>query len=67
MSEVITAEEFAAFTPRQRGYAVYMCGSRKDQPNVPNEKNPYPNGSNEWREWNSGESAGIIEVQDLDD
>lgn len=36
----MTAEQFFNLTPLQRGYAVYMCGEREDQPNIPNERKP---------------------------
>ena len=34
-SPVITTEEFLAFTPYAKGYAVYMCDDHSDQPNIP--------------------------------
>lgn len=67
MSELITQEEFQAFTPRQRGYAVYMVGSRADQPNVPDEENPYPRGSKAYAEWMSGLAQAIVHAQDCDE
>ena len=62
--EVITENEFKNFTPRQRGYAVYMVGSRNDQPHVPDEDNPYKFESFEWDEWEIGRDKAILEVQD---
>jgi hypothetical protein len=43
----MTATTFAALPPWARGYVVYMLGSRDDEPDVPDESNPYPDGSAE--------------------
>ncbi len=63
----MTAAEFAALNPRQRGYVVYMCGSRDDEPYVPNEQNPYERGTLEWADWDCGAMQAMLEVQDADD
>ena len=63
-SVVLTAERFAALPPRARGYAVYMVGSRDDQPNVPDERNPYPVGSSDAQEWDAGALSAYLEVLD---
>ena len=62
--QVLTKEEFETLKPRTRGYVVYMAGNRDDQPNVPNEKNPYPAGSKEHEEWNEGQRQAILQAQD---
>lgn len=64
---MITAEQFAALTPQQRGYAVYMLGERADEPYIPNESNPYPPGSSEAAEWDEGQQFAVLDVQDSDD
>ena len=66
MSDALTKEDFEALQPHTRGYAVYMCGSRDDQPNVPDEKNPYPEGSKENEQWANGAMAACIEAQESD-
>ena len=43
----MTSDEFENLTPAQRGYVVYTCGARADEPHVPDEQNPYPEGSDE--------------------
>lgn len=60
----MTAATFAALPPRARGYVVYMLGSRDDEPDVPDEANPYPDGSAEHREWKDGAWAAYLEVLD---
>lgn len=61
---MITKKEFAGLKPKMRGYVVYMAGCRKDQPNVPDEKNPYIEGSKAASEWDLGQAMGILEAQD---
>ena len=61
---MFTEAQFEAFLPFDRGYVVYMCGERDDQPNIPAETNPYDMGSNEYQEWEDGQMAAVIETQD---
>ena len=63
----LTKEEFESLSPTDRGYAVYMAGERDDQPNIPNEKNPYPKGTKEHEEYDQGAFMGVLEVQDYDE
>jgi len=60
----MTKKQFQALSPWRRGYAVYMCGSRPDEPNVPDESDPYRGGSRESRRWNEGQRAAILAVID---
>lgn len=60
----MSKEEFEALDPKTRGYAVYMMGNRSDEPNVPNEDNPYPAGSPEHAAWDDGQSLAVQDVQD---
>lgn len=64
--ETVTAEQWAEISrrPFPRGYLVYMCGERDDQPNVPNEANPYPAGSPEAQAWDDGSHAAYVAVLD---
>lgn len=64
---VISADEFARLSPRTRGWAVYVAGERDDQPNIPNEKNPYPAGSHEHAEWDAGQQQAYIETLDSEE
>jgi len=66
MSKTIamTAAAFQTLPPRARGYVVYMLGSRDDQPNVPDESNPYPVRSAEHSEWKDGAWSAYLEVLD---
>lgn len=61
---MITKEGFQILTPKQRGYVVYMCGARDDEPNVPDEENPYPKNSTEHREWNEGAAIACHQAAD---
>ena len=67
MSDVLTKEEFEALPPHTRGYAVYMMGARDDQPHVPNEGNPYQQGTLEHEHWLTGAERACIEAQEGDD
>ena len=60
-TDTVTAEQFDALSPRGKGYAVYMCGNREDQPNVPAEYEPAPE---DREEYSAGQSAGVLEAQD---
>jgi hypothetical protein len=69
MSERVpyTVEEFLALSPRARGYLVYMYGERDDQPNVPNESNPYPSGSADADAWDEGQRRAVLVAQDSEE
>ena len=66
-NKVLTKEEFEALDPYNRGYAVYMMGARADQPNVPDEKNPYPPGSQQQLAWIRGMTAAVLDAQDSEE
>lgn len=66
-SPEMSKEEFRRLAPGARGYAVYWYGERDDQPNVPNESNPYPAGSTEFQEWARGQSQAMIDAQDSEE
>ncbi len=63
----ITVDEFAEAEPYEQGYAVYMLGSREDQPNVPNNTCPYDPESVEAECWNAGQKAAVIDAQDSEE
>lgn len=60
----MTSAEFEALSPYDRGFVVYLCGARKDQPNVPDESNPYPPGSSEAAAWDRGAWSAYLGVLD---
>lgn len=64
---VMTAAQFARLAPLQRGYVVYMCGERDDQPNVPNESNPYAAGSDDAAAWDEGARRAVLDAQDSEE
>lgn len=57
----MTAAEFDALTPHQKGYAVYMAGDRDDQPNIPSTYVPDPD---EAADFAAGQRQGVIEAID---
>lgn len=64
---MITKEQFEAFTPRQRGYVVYMRGAWESEPHVPEEENPYPAGSEDYAEWARGQMQGVLVAQNSEE
>jgi hypothetical protein len=64
---MMTTVEFSKLTPRQRGYVVYMMGERADEPDVPNESNPYAAGSNDAIEWGEGRRRAVLIAQDSEE
>jgi hypothetical protein len=67
MTQELTKEEFEALPPLTRGYATYMLGARDDQPHVPDERNPYLEGTSEHDHWTLGAERASIEAQEGDD
>lgn len=63
----MTKEKFEALEPGARGYTVYMAGCHPDQPNIPDEKNPYPEGSVEHKRWEDGAMAAYLAVLDSEE
>lgn len=59
----VTKKAFDAFSPRSKGYAVYMAGERKDQPNIP--KIWVPPDEESRVEYDKGQAAAVLEVQDV--
>jgi len=64
---VITEEEFEALSPHGRGFVAYWYGSREDQPNVPDERCPYAEDSEEAREWHRGQQTACLAAQDSEE
>jgi len=64
---MISKRQFLKLKPYERGYAVYMAGERDDEPNVPNEQNPYRHGSNNAAEWERGQQQAVLDVQDSEE
>jgi len=64
---VITKEEFEALSPHGRGFVAYWYGSREDQPNVPDERCPYAEDSEEAREWHRGQQTACLAAQDSEE
>ena len=61
--KAMTTDCFNSLSAFWRGFHVYMKGTRSDQPNVPDEKNPFPSGSNH-EGWEKGQLEAILIVQD---
>jgi len=61
---MITEKQFKSLSPKMRGYMVYMRGARDDEPNVPNETNPFKPGSTKYILYQVGQNDAVIEAQD---
>ncbi len=61
---MIASEDFKQLSPFQRGYVTYLNGLSEDEPNVPDEVNPYPPGSGYATAWRNGQQKAMIETQD---
>lgn len=61
---MISKEEFELLDPKSRGYIVYLKGAREDEPNVPDEDNPYPEDTEKHKWWNEGQDDAMILAQD---
>ena len=66
-SHMVTKDEFDALSPVARGYVVYTLGCREDEPNVPDETNPYPEGSTEQLDWARGMTRAVHNAQDSEE
>lgn len=64
---IFTKKEFEALTPKERGFVVYWCGENPKQPNIPNEKNQYPVGSREYKQWDEGAFEAMLAAQDSEE
>lgn len=65
--EPMTKEEFEALNPFDRGFAAYMLGAREDEPNVPDEENPYSPDSIEFERWDAGQEQAVLAAQDSEE
>jgi hypothetical protein len=63
---LITLAKYKKLTPLQQGFVQYMQGAWPTS-ELKNEKNPYPKGSKKYKEWNDGQTAGVLAAQDADD
>lgn len=64
---MITKKQFKALSPHDRGFAVYMCGHRKEEPNVPAEACPYPEGSVAHKRYTRGQNEAMIICTDMEE
>ena len=63
--ELLTLEEYNNLKPRWQGYACYMQAKLPGSP-IP-DKNPYPKGSQQAREWLEGAQEAVMEAQESDE
>lgn len=66
-TKIITADEFRLLSPFNRGYTVYMCGTCNDQPNVPDEQNPYIPNTPAYKRWEEGAMLAVREAQESEE
>lgn len=57
----LTKEEFAQLTAYEKGYVVYWCGAREDQPNVPESYEP---SDGERADYKRGQMQAVLDAQD---
>lgn len=60
----LTKKYFQNMDAVNKGYAVYMFGCRKDQPNIPKAFQPTVEDE---EQYNYGKFLGILEAQEIDD
>lgn len=60
-----TAQQFERMTPYNKGFAVYMYAARPGCPFA--DRNPFPQGSKEWAEFNHGNEAAMQIAAEFDD
>ena len=60
---MIEESDFYALEPEGRGCVVYMFGSRDDEPNVPDEENPYTD-LDDRSAWEQGQFLAMMAAQD---
>jgi len=63
----ISKQYFESLSPFDRGWCVYMAGKREDQPNIPDEDNPYPDGTDDHQQWDRGQQRAMLEVMDSEE
>ena len=61
MPVVKSTEAFAQLSPFAKGYTVYMIGARNDEPHVPER---YKSAKCDRKEYNRGQNAAVLEVQE---
>ena len=61
---MLTKLEFDSLPPYPKGYAVYMLGARKDEPNVPRRYKP---NEDEREEFDRGERQAVLDAQDSEE
>jgi hypothetical protein len=62
MRKLITLAEFKTLVPFHQGFAIYMQAEREGS-ELKGQRNPYPKGSVEDKQWRDGEQAAVLEVQ----
>lgn len=61
--DALTAQQFSSLSAYEKGFTVYMCGSCKDQPNVPEEYKP---AAEDREEYKAGQHTAITAVVDVE-
>lgn len=63
--ELITLATYKTLSPHTKGYVVYMQGELANS-ELKGQTNPYKIGTQEYKDWNAGQLAAVIECQDID-
>lgn len=61
---MITKAEFKAMSAYEKGYAVYMAGSREDEPHVPADYKPR---KEDRKEFERGQFQAMLQAQDSEE
>lgn len=64
--DLTTRSEYDALRPTQQGFAVYMQGAHSGS-ELAGLTNPYPEGSQDRKEWSQGQFQGVLAAQDSEE
>lgn len=59
----LTKKQFKSLNPVARGYVTVMAGQLPDEPNVPDQGNPFPKGSKLRALWDKGRDMALRQVE----
>lgn len=62
----LTKHQFKALNPVARGYVTAMAGQLAEEPNVPDQGNPFPKGSKLRELWDKGRNMAIRQAERQD-
>jgi hypothetical protein len=66
MDKLLTKKEYDKLTPRQQGYIHYVQEAQTGS-ELRGLSNPYPEGTKKYQDWDEGQMAAVLDVQDEED